>query len=118
MSRRNGSTYRSRCGSGSGTRNRPIAPGASGPCCHDNPMDHLTILSGSRCGGEGLLEGTLPTSLLPKPGRSGRRETSKAQQINPKPHDGDFSDTNIATIKVPDVTDEPTSRNHPRPAHT
>jgi hypothetical protein len=24
-------------GSGSGTRNRPMAPGESGPCCQDNP---------------------------------------------------------------------------------
>jgi len=29
----------SRCGSGSGTRNRPIAPGDSGPCCQDWPID-------------------------------------------------------------------------------
>jgi hypothetical protein len=26
-----------RLGSGSGTRNRPMAPVESGPCCHDNP---------------------------------------------------------------------------------
>src|SRR4029077_12215299 len=36
--RRNGSTYNSLLGSGSGTRNRPMAPGDNGPCCHDSPM--------------------------------------------------------------------------------
>jgi len=36
--RRNGSTYNSLSGSGSGTRNRPIAPGDNGPCCQDNPI--------------------------------------------------------------------------------
>jgi tetratricopeptide (TPR) repeat protein len=40
MRRRNGPAYKSVLGSGSGTRNRPIAPGESGPCCHDNPIDH------------------------------------------------------------------------------
>jgi hypothetical protein len=38
MRRRNGSAYNSLLGSGSGTRNRPIAPGESGPCCQDNPI--------------------------------------------------------------------------------
>src|SRR5262249_18449529 len=38
MRRRSGSAYSSRLGSGSGTRNRPIAPGESGPCCQDSPM--------------------------------------------------------------------------------
>src|SRR5258708_12970600 len=71
MRRRDGSAYKSLLGSGSGTRNRPIAPGESGPCCHDNPMDHLTIVSGSPCGGEALLEGNFPTSSLPTPGSSG-----------------------------------------------
>src|SRR5712664_141679 len=37
MRRRNGSTYNSFLGSGSGTRNRPIAPVESGPCCQDSP---------------------------------------------------------------------------------
>src|SRR5262245_12482814 len=38
MRRRNGSAYKSFLGSGSGTRNRPIAFGDNGPCCQDNPM--------------------------------------------------------------------------------
>src|SRR5262249_58730751 len=45
MRRRNGSAYKSLLGSGSGTRNRPIAPGDSGPCCHESPMAHLLIKS-------------------------------------------------------------------------
>src|SRR5262249_22940677 len=39
--RRNGSTYNSLFGSGSGTRNRPTAPGERGPCCQDRPTDLL-----------------------------------------------------------------------------
>src|ERR1700722_7015907 len=35
--RRNSSTYNSLLGSDSGTRNRPIAPVESGPCCQDSP---------------------------------------------------------------------------------
>src|SRR5262245_12240248 len=38
MRRRNGSVYSSLLGSDSGTRNRPIAPGESGPCCQDSPI--------------------------------------------------------------------------------
>src|SRR5262249_53665008 len=38
MRRRNRSTYNSLLGSGTGTRNRPIAPVESGPCCQDSPM--------------------------------------------------------------------------------
>src|ERR1700752_2248543 len=38
MRRRSGSAYNSLFGSGSGTRNRLIAPGESGPCCHDSPI--------------------------------------------------------------------------------
>src|ERR1700754_4699615 len=38
MRRRNGSTYSNLLGSGSGARNRPIAPVESGPCCQDSPM--------------------------------------------------------------------------------
>src|SRR5215470_12987136 len=38
MRRRNGSAYKSFLGSGSGTRNRPIVFGDSGPCCHESPM--------------------------------------------------------------------------------
>jgi hypothetical protein len=38
MRRRSGSAYSNLFGNGSGTRNRPIAPAASGPCCHDSPM--------------------------------------------------------------------------------
>src|SRR5258705_13993982 len=98
MCRRNGSTYRSRLGS-SDTRNRPIAPCESGPCCHDKPIDHLTIVSCLRRA-EVLLEGTSPASSLPTPGSSGRRYKSKAQQTNPKPNQGDFSDTSIATMNV------------------
>jgi hypothetical protein len=33
MRRRSGSAYNNLLGSGFGTRNRPIAPGESGPCC-------------------------------------------------------------------------------------
>src|SRR5262245_45035960 len=43
MRRRNGSAYNSLLGSGSGTRNRPIAPGESGPCCQDNPIVSLLV---------------------------------------------------------------------------
>src|SRR5258707_12238928 len=39
MRRRNGSAYNSLFGSSSGTRNRPIAPGESGPCCQDSPIN-------------------------------------------------------------------------------
>src|SRR5215468_4149018 len=38
MRRRSGSAYNNLLGSGSGTRNRPIAPGESGPCCQDSPI--------------------------------------------------------------------------------
>jgi hypothetical protein len=38
MRRRNRSTYKSLFGSGSGTRNRPIAPVESGPCCQDSAI--------------------------------------------------------------------------------
>src|SRR2546425_7019909 len=38
MRRRSGSAYNSLLGSGSGTRNRPIAPSESGPCCQDSPI--------------------------------------------------------------------------------
>jgi len=38
MRQRDRSTYNSLLGSGSGTRNRPIAPVESGPCCQDGPM--------------------------------------------------------------------------------
>jgi hypothetical protein len=38
MRRRNGSAYNNLLGSGSGARNRPIAPGESGPCCQDSPI--------------------------------------------------------------------------------
>ena len=38
MRQRDRSTYNSLLGSGSGTRNRPIAPVGSGPCCQDGPM--------------------------------------------------------------------------------
>src|SRR6516225_3846375 len=44
--RRSGSANSSRSGSGPGTRNRPIAPGASGPCCQARPM--VSVLSGQR----------------------------------------------------------------------
>ena len=37
MRLRNGSAYNSLLGIVSGTRNRPIAPGESGPCCQDSP---------------------------------------------------------------------------------
>jgi hypothetical protein len=38
MRRRSGSAYISRLGSGSGTINRPIALGESGPCCQTIPL--------------------------------------------------------------------------------
>jgi hypothetical protein len=46
--RRNGSTYNSLLGRGSGTRNRPIASGDNGPCCHESPRLFLSVTSDHR----------------------------------------------------------------------
>src|SRR5579859_4908137 len=55
--------YKSRSGSGCGTRNRPMAPGASGPCCQDSPMDMLLSTSRARC--------LAPVSRTPQPAGNG-----------------------------------------------
>src|SRR5262245_45053218 len=49
MRRRNGSTYNNLLGSGSGTRNRPIAVVESGPCCQDSPTSLLHAMEAGRC---------------------------------------------------------------------
>jgi len=41
--RHDGSMYKSLLGSGSGTRNRPIARGAGGTCCHHSPILVLPV---------------------------------------------------------------------------
>src|SRR5262249_35957114 len=80
MRRRNGSAYKSLLGSGSGTRNRPIAFGDNGPCCHESPMTHLLITTSQRS------RMTLPsgceqhTSTLPGIGLS---HGSRCQGIDP-----------------------------------
>jgi hypothetical protein len=52
MRLRSGSTYNSLFGSGSGTRNRPIALTERGPCCQDSP----TALSSNRATSRGPSE--------------------------------------------------------------
>src|SRR5215831_17727120 len=78
MRRRNGSAYKSRLGSSSATRNRPIAPGESGPCCHDNPIDHLTTLS---CSHRGVRESARLVHCLARPNIA-----APHSPVSPTPH--------------------------------
>src|SRR5215510_1396404 len=59
--RRNGSAYKSFLGSGSDTRNRPIAFGDNGPCCHESPTTHLLI---KRVRDQDCAYGNSPKSLI------------------------------------------------------
>lgn len=49
----------------------------------DNPIGHLTIVSGSLRGGEALLEGTLPTSSLPTRGFGLHIDQQSAAEVYP-----------------------------------
>jgi hypothetical protein len=97
MRRRSGSAYNSFLGRGSATRNLPIAPGESGPCCHDNPISLLLDAATANC-----------TAVAPKrnqratPWRRRQKEEIARQPIL-LPHDSPGAPSVTASHRMPDL---------------